>query len=224
MTSEAVEDYLRAIFEIENRIGIAPTSELAESLDVKPPSVTEMIKRLVDMKLVTREPYRGVTLTEDGRRRALKLIRLHRLIELYLYKILNVGWEKVHDEAHRLEHVISDEVAEKMDEALGYPEFDPHGSPIPSIDGSIGERDSVELSAVSAGMTVHIDEVSDRDSDLLGFLGERGILPGTVLEVVARYDFADQIDLKVGDSVFPLGLKAAEKIRVSKTSSKDKKE
>ncbi len=214
MNTEAMEDYLRAIFEIESRKGKASTSELAKSLGVKPPSVTEMIRRLVDLKLVSRVPYRGVTLTEEGHRRALRIIRLHRLIELYLVKVLNLGWDKVHDEAHKLEHVISEEIADRMDEALGYPEFDPHGSPIPSADGKLRKPSSTDLSNVEAGMSVLVQEVADRDSRLLGYLESIGVLPGARLRIIDRQEFAGQLEIDLDGSVFALGMKAANQIRV----------
>ena len=139
MQSPAVEDYLKAIYKLQGAAA-ATTTDIARSMNVSSASVTNMVKRLADMKLVAYESYRGVTLTPAGEKIALEIIRHHRLLELYLKEVMGYGWEQLHEEAERLEHHISEEFESKLEELLGYPTHDPHGDPIPTREGEISER------------------------------------------------------------------------------------
>src|SRR5918993_593194 len=152
--TRSVEDYLKAIYQLSPEGRPASTSEIANLLALSAPSVTGMVKRLSEHGLLEHIPYRGVQLTEEGRRAALRMVRRHRLIEAYLVEFLGYSWDTVHDEAERLEHAVSDTLVERMATALGHPTVDPHGDPIPTEDGSIDEPDFVRLADVSPGQTV----------------------------------------------------------------------
>ena len=154
--TRSVEDYLKAIYRLSSGTQPAATSDIANLLDLSPPSVSGMIKRLSEQGLLEHVPYKGVVLTPAGRRLALRTVRRHRLIESYLVAFLGYSWDAVHDEAERLEHAISDELAERMAAALGNPGVDPHGDPIPTADGDIAEVAGMPLSEVPAGMAVEI--------------------------------------------------------------------
>src|SRR5437867_8645966 len=143
--TRSVEDYLKAIYHLSSQGGFAATSDIAAMLDVSPPSVSGMVKRLSEMGLIEHVPYRGVQLTSQGRRAALRMIRRHRVLELYLTRTLGYDWDNVHNEAERLEHAVSDELIERMAAALGDPHYDPHGAPIPTAAGEIEETDLTSL-------------------------------------------------------------------------------
>ena len=180
--SSAVEDYLKAVYALETRLeGPVPTNALAERLGVTPGSVSGMLRRLDELGLLEHERYRGVTLTAEGRRVALRTLRNHRLLELLLVEMLDVPWDRVHGEAELLEHVLSDELAERIAAKLGNPEFDPHGDPIPSSDLDLTERETRSLEDVDVGETVAFVRVSDADPAMLRYLSERGIVPGVTL-------------------------------------------
>jgi len=183
MHTQAVEDYLKTIYEIEQEQGRVATSALAERLRVTPGSVTGMIKKLAGTGLVTHEPYRGVALTDAGQKIALKVVRQHRLVELFLVRKLGVPWDRVHTEAHRIEHVLSDYLEDRMDVVLGHPTTDPHGAPIPSRNGTIRKVTQRRLTELEPGQKAIVSEVSDHDSSLLRHLESLGILPGTELTV-----------------------------------------
>src|SRR5918992_3056045 len=159
--TRSVEDYLKAIYQLSPEGRHASTSEIAHLLALSPPSVTGMVKRLSEQGLLEHVPYRGVQLTEEGRRAALRMVRRHRLIEAYLVEFLGYSWDTVHDEAERLEHAVSDTMVERMAAALGNPTVDPHGDPIPSADGSIHELACIALSDVPVGETVEISRVHE---------------------------------------------------------------
>jgi DtxR family Mn-dependent transcriptional regulator len=186
MHTQAVEDYLKTIYEIQSQQGKVATTVLAERMGVAPASVTGMIKKLASMHLVSYERYQGVTLTDAGEKIALEVIRHHRLVELYLSEALGVPWDKVHDEAEKWEHILSEDLEERMDAALGHPTRDPHGSPIPTRDGFVDVVPHVRLSKLSSGQTAIIAEVSDHDSDMLRQLGGLGLYPATEILVLAR--------------------------------------
>ncbi len=176
--SSATEDYLKAILTIGKGEPVG-TSELAESLGVAPASATNMTKRLTEAGLTERLPYRGATLTPAGRKVAVELIRHHRLIELYLHKALGIPWDRVHDEAERWEHVISEEVEARMDEILGFPTHDPHGAPIPSAELDYEHPVRKALPSMTKGQSGRVVEVADDDPALLRYVGELGLYPGT---------------------------------------------
>jgi DtxR family Mn-dependent transcriptional regulator len=186
MRSPAVEDYLKTIFEIEREQGKVATTVLSERLGVAPASATGMVKKLAEMNLVEHERYQGVTLTLAGRRIALEVIRHHRLVELYLAEALSVPWDRVHDEAEKWEHILSEDLEDRIDALLGHPTTDPHGAPIPTRDGHIARTSPNRLIDLLPGQTAIIDEVSDHDPDLLRRLGELGLFPATPITITGR--------------------------------------
>jgi DtxR family Mn-dependent transcriptional regulator len=213
--SGPVEDYLKVIYELEASSGTAGTNEIAATLGIAPPSVSGMIRRLAEQALITHERYRGVRLTRAGRRAALRTIRRHRVIEAYLTTALGYPWDRVHDEAERLEHAASDELIDRMAAAIGEPETDPHGAPIPTRDGTLVEERLVSLATVAVGDRVRIQRVGDRDAEQLRYLAELGIVPGRQVEVVARAPFDGPIDLRVGRVVRSIGPALARQIAVA---------
>ncbi|MDQ2684023.1 MAG: metal-dependent transcriptional regulator, partial [Chloroflexota bacterium] len=163
--THAMEDYLKAIYRIEERGQAVSTQHLANELAISGASVTNMIKRLAELKLVDYSKYRGVTLTEPGRKVALEVIRHHRLLELYLSESLGMPWHEVHAEAERLEHHLSDELEARMDSALGFPTHDPHGDPIPTPELTIENVAGVNLAAMKSGQSGVVTQVSDRNPE-----------------------------------------------------------
>jgi DtxR family Mn-dependent transcriptional regulator len=200
-----VEDYLKAIFEIEGAGGsggtdhpsVAGTNEIAQALGIAPASVTGMLRRLADQGLISYERYRGVRLSEAGRRAALRTIRRHRVIESYLTKALGYPWDRVHDEAERLEHAASDDLIDRMASAIGEPTTDPHGAPIPTREGKLDAPPLLALADVGVGTDVRVRQVGDRDPERLRYLAELGITPGADLRVVARAPFGGPITLRI---------------------------
>lgn len=205
--SQAVQDYLKAIYKLAEREPSVSPSALAEKLHVAPASVTGMLKKLVALGLVDYARSQGVRLTEDGRMLALEMIRHHRLIELYLQKALGFTWDKVDAEAERLEHHISEEMEAAMAAWLDDPEEDPHGDPIPRKDGSMPEMPHfAPLTEAEAGTQVRVRRVKDSDSALLRYLGELGLYPHTVLEVVERGPFDGPLVVRIGGAAAPRAL------------------
>lgn len=180
--SSSVGDYLKAIWEIGGS-GAASTSDVATRLLVSSASVTNMFGRLQEMGLVRYERYRGAALTARGRAEALRLVRRHRLIETFLLEHLGYSWQDVHEEAERLEHVVSDNFTERLAELLGHPERDPHGDPIPAADGTLTPDDSRPLQESEAGERVRISRINHEETSVLTYLGELGIFPGKLFEV-----------------------------------------
>jgi DtxR family Mn-dependent transcriptional regulator len=182
--SSSVGDYLKAIWELAVDSGeVASTKGVAERLSVSAASVSNMFARLQEMNLVEHERYRGATLTERGRREALRLVRRHRLIETFLLEHLGYHWQEVHEEAERLEHAVSDGFTERLAEFLGHPDHDPHGGPIPSPEGILEADDSFPLSQAVAGKRLRISKVRDEDAEMLDYLGDRNLIPGRLLTV-----------------------------------------
>jgi DtxR family Mn-dependent transcriptional regulator len=215
LRSHAIEDYAKAIYVLETR-GSEPvsTNALAERLGVTPGSVSAMVKKLDDADLVTHTPYRGVRLTAAGRRTALEVIRHHRLLELFLAEVLEMPWDRVHQEAEVLEHVLSSELEEIIAAKLGNPTHDPHGDPIPTPDFQIEELDTRSLADLKPGDKGVFVRVSDSDSAMLRYLGERGVTPGAKLEVVERQPFGGPLFVRVGGDIHPLGGDLAQAMRV----------
>lgn len=212
--SRAVEDYLKAIWHLQKESSPVSTSALALLLDRSPASVTNMIKSLAGRGLVEHEPYHGVRLSEAGEREALRIIRRHRVIEVYLVEKLGYSWDLVHAEAERLEHAASDELVERMAEAVGHPDLDPHGSPIPTAAGEVTEQRHPALSEVVQGASVIIQEVSDADEGRLRYLAELGLYPGTTVEVMEHEPFEGPIRVRVAGQERSLGRGLAEIVRV----------
>ncbi len=219
MHTKAVEDYLKTIYELQYEQGKVATTMLAERLGVAPASVTGMVKKLADMYLVVYEPYQGVVLTEAGQKIALEVLRHHRLIELFLAEELGVPWDRVHDEANKIEHVLSEDVEDRMDALLGYPTTDPHGAPIPARDGSIDQPDCVPLADLKPGQTALVAEVSDHDSALLRYLGELGLYPKVKVMVMEVAPFDGPLTIRVGEAEHALGRGAASLIFMTEVKS-----
>lgn len=210
-----VEDYLKVIFELESAGEPAGTNEIAAELGVAPASVSGMVRRLAGQRLITHERYKGVRLTRDGRRAALRTIRRHRVIEAYLTQALGYPWDRVHEEAERLEHAASDELIDRMAAAIGEPATDPHGAPIPTREGTLREQSLASLADINVGRRVRVERVGDRDPGQLRYLAELGIVPGTRIEVVSRAPFDGPITLRVGRSTRSIGPALARQIFVS---------
>ncbi len=214
MLSQAVEDYLKAVLEVQRDHGKVATTVLAERMGVTPASVTGMVKKLAALKLVRHNPYQGVVLTRAGEKVALEVLRHHRLLELYLSEALGYTWDRVHDEADRLEHVISEEFEDKIFEALGRPTRDPHGEPIPAKDGRMPVADHAPLSELPPGATGIISQVCKSSPAMLRYLGERGLVPDAAVEVVDAAPFNGPITVKTGQTSHVLGRDLAGHIRV----------
>ncbi len=212
----AVEDYAKAIYSLQLRAGgdAVSTNALAERCDVTAASVSAMMKKLAERGLITHEPYHGVRLTNAGERLALKIIRKHRLLELFLVKSLDVPWDQVHREADLLEHHLSDELAALIAEKLEQPTHDPHGDPIPTIDGTIDEGHTVALDTLAPGTTATFVRVSDSDPAMLRYLAEHQIMPGAHLEVLDRQPFGGPLSIRFAKSIQSLGGGLAAAMRV----------
>lgn len=215
MITQAIQDYLKVIYKIEETGESPTTNTIAERLNVTQPSVTGMVKKLSEMNLISYTPYHGAELTEAGRKIALEVIRHHRLLELYLAKAMGYSWDRVHQEAEKLEHFISEEFEEKMVEILGNPNSDPHGAPIPSKDGSIAERKLATLTSIPVGQTVRIKQISDRDSEKLRYLAGIGIYPEVLIVVLEKTPFGGASLVRVGDKQHYLGEGLTDSIFVS---------
>lgn len=213
--THAMEDYLKAIYKLQRRYEQVPTSMLADYLKVAPASVTNMCKKLAELNLLEYEPYHGVKFTQAGKKLALEIVRHHRLIELYLAEALGVPWDRVHEEAEKLEHVISEDLEDRMAAALGDPQFDPHGAPIPSRTGKVVQHESGRLVDMEANASLLVVEVDDDNPELLRYLGDLGLYPGTQIVLLARAPFNGPLTLGVGDQEHSLGYQAAKSILVT---------
>lgn len=196
--SPAMEDYLRAIYDLGRDGAPVSTTALAQRIGVAPASVTGMIKRLHALRLLDHEPYAGVTLTPPGLRVAIELVRHHRIIETYLAEAMGLGWDAVHDEAHRLEHHVSPALGERMAELLGHPERDPHGAPIPPRDGPFVEPAYGTLAEAEPGERLVVREVADEDAGRLRQLDRLGLRPDAALTVVAAGPEPGAVRVRVG--------------------------
>jgi DtxR family transcriptional regulator, Mn-dependent transcriptional regulator len=216
--SEAIENYAKAIYALARRgDGTVTTNALAERVGVSAGSVSSMVKKLAERGLAEHEPYRGVQLTAEGRRVALSVLRHHRLLELYLAEHLGVPWDRVHEEAEALEHVISEDLAARIAAKLGHPTHDPHGDPIPDAALVIDEGHTRSLAEMDIGERGRFVRVSDTDPEMLRYLDGRGIALGDELEVVAREPFDGPLTVRFGseDHVFGGGLTRAMRIDVT---------
>jgi DtxR family transcriptional regulator, Mn-dependent transcriptional regulator len=214
--SAAIEDYAKAIYALQERgEGCAVTTNaLAERMGVTPASASAMVKKLDGMGLVTHRRYRGVQLTAKGSAIALEVLRHHRLLELYLSESLGVPWDRVHDEAEVLEHVLSEELEELIAAKLGDPTHDPHGDPIPSRDGLLPDEPTASLQVLATGDTGRFVRISDSDPEMLRYLAARGIAPGDEFEVVDKQPFDGPVFARFGADVHVLGGSLARAMRV----------
>src|SRR5437016_7599370 len=214
-TSSAVEDYAKAIYALAAESdGPVSTNAVAERLGVTPASASAMVKRLDELGLARHVPYRGVELTARGSQLALEVLRHHRLLELYLAESLGVPWDRVHDEAEVLEHVLSEELEELIAVKLGDPKRDPHGDPIPSRNLEIVELPTDTLASLEPGARGRFVRISDSDPDMLRYLAERGIAPGADFEIVEKQPFGGPSFARFGAAVHVLGGELAGRMRV----------
>lgn len=209
-----MEDYLKTIYRLGEDGLPATTQAIAERLGVAAPSVTGMLKRLADIRLIDYERYRSVELTPTGRKAALEIVRHHRLLEQYLAEALGYSWDEVHDEAERLEHTISEEFEARIDAALGYPTVDPHGDPIPTAAGTVGPVSDDRLAAVAVGECRTICRVSDSDAEKLRYLGSIGVYPNAQVTVLERLPFNGPLRILIQGQEHFLGVELAASIHV----------
>ena len=208
----AVQDYLKAIYALESAGERATTSALAKRMGVSAPSATAMTKRLDELGLVERVPHRGVALTEAGRRGALEVLRHHRLLERYLVDRLGLSLDEVHAEAELLEHALSEELEAKIDEELGFPTHDPHGDPIPDRDLRLVHAEHHTLLDLEPGARASISRVPDGDSELLRYLDELGLVPGSTLELVAYAPFGGPVTIRTQRGEHAISRELADRI------------
>jgi len=214
--TEAEENYAKGIYALQDRAGGQPVSTtlLAERLEVTPGSASAMIKKLAEHGLAEHTPYKGVSLTAAGERVALEVLRHHRLLELYLAEHLDVPWDRVHTEADRLEHVLSEELEARIAAKLGHPTHDPHGDPIPTSELTLATDATVSLATLTPGARGHVARVSDSNPDMLRYLHEQGVTVGDRVEVLDRQPFDGPLTVRVANHDLVLGDALARAIRV----------
>lgn len=216
MPSLTVENYLKAIYQLcsEEKGGQAATGQLAAALNVSPGTVTSMLKTLGENGLATYTPYEGVSLTPAGARLALRVLRRHRLIELFLSQTLGMAWDEVHEEAEHLEHAVSEKLIDRIDAFLGFPEVDPHGDPIPKADGSLADREGHLLTDCPVGENFRLVRVLDQSPEFLRFLSESRLDLGAEGKVVANRAEAGVVTVQMGPHQATLGHQAAAQLVV----------
>lgn len=222
--SVAEQDYLKQIYRLHEETGHATTQDLAARLGVTPPSVTAMLKHLATDPAgpyVCHTPYHGAELTDKGLAVALEMVRHHRLIEQFLAELLDMPWDRVHAEAERLEHVLSEELEERIAAKLGNPARDPHGDPIPTREGTIASNGSIALSALPVGATATVVRVPDGDPALLQYLGSLGLVPGAAVVVEGVAPYGDVLTLRIGGTTQTLGGAIARRVRVDQHTHSD---
>src|SRR6478735_3123209 len=212
--TSAAEDYLKAIYALDADGRRATTSALAERMHVSAPSATAMMKRLAELGLVERAPYRGVVLTDKGRLCALEVLRHHRLLERYLADSLGMSLDEVHAEADRLEHALSEELEARIDEALGYPTHDPHGDPIPDAALHIEASSSRSVADLGLGDTAVVARVPDGNPELLRYLAEIALVPGEALELTQSAPFGGPVTVKTGNGEHAIARELAASVGV----------
>ena len=212
----SIQDYLKHIYELTESGESATTNALARRLNISAPSVTGMVQKLASAKpaLVEYQKHQGVTLTREGRRAALEVIRHHRLLEAWLVQNLGYSWDEVHEEAEKLEHVISEDFERRIAAAMGNPTRDPHGELIPTADLKMPSDDSIPLSALRPDQSGIIKSVKATDTDFLRYLGERGLVPGVRVEVKEHSPFDHNLTIKAQHNIIVLGLPITSKIYV----------
>jgi DtxR family Mn-dependent transcriptional regulator len=210
----AIEDYLKAIYALQQQGGAVSTSMLGEQRGFKPGSVTGMIKKLAEMNLVQHTPYQGVQLTPAGERIALEVIRHHRLLELYLVEALGYSWDEVHEEAEKLEHHISEKLEARIAAHLGHPDVDPHGDPIPTLEGHLPVTADQRLGDLPAGTMARIVRVRDQGADRLRYLADLGLTPGATVEITECAPFDGPVSVRIGAAIHALDRRMARTIEV----------
>jgi len=212
--SKSVEDFLKAVYALQQHSERASTSALSEVLNISPPSVTDMARRMVEAELVDYKKYRGVRLTEQGEQIALRVLRRHRLLELYLTEELDYALHEVHEEADKLEHAVSNRFIEAISKKLNYPKFDPHGDPIPSADGKITHRETVALAELPLGITATVRRYTADNAEMLQHTIDRGFKLGTTVEVVSRDPCEGPLTIHLDGESCVIGYTVATKILV----------
>ncbi|MSO51213.1 MAG: DtxR family transcriptional regulator [Acidobacterium sp.] len=220
LPSSTVENYLKAIYVGETHLTggeqLVPMGQLAGALGIAPGTATTMVKALSESGLVVYEPYNGVRLTAAGQKLAARVLRRHRLIELFLVQVVGMKWDEVHDDAEQMEHVVSDRLIERIDEMLGQPEVDPHGDPIPTADGQLPHRTLESLLTCPLHTPVTVARVTDQDAAFLRFIESHNLKPGQTIEVEARDDVSDSVRLKgANNALMTIGARAASKLLVT---------
>lgn len=215
LLSPAIEDYLKVIFKLQ-KTGSANTKLIADTMGYSAASVTNMLKKLGELGLADYRSHRGVTLTDAGEKVALEVIRHHRLLELYLSEIMGYGWDEVHAEAEKLEHHISEQFEDRINEMLGYPKFDPHGDPIPAKDGSLPEYTADLLTHVELGKQYIIQRIEEQAPDFLRYVADLGLKPNTVIFLENRAPFNGPVTLILNKEKMVIGKEVAQNIHVVK--------
>lgn len=226
MATSTVEDYLKRLYLAQRAAGAGaiPMGRLAATMNVVPGTATSMVKALAESGLVRYEPRTGVGLTPRGERLALHVLRRHRLVELFLVKVLGLDWAEVHDDADALEHAVSQRVMERLDALLGHPTVDPHGDPIPTRKGQVHEPPRMAVADCPVGASLRIARVLDQDPGFLRFVKRHGLVPGATLTVEKRDPVAEAVTLRVGSrAAVSLGLSAAARILVEETRARDRR-
>lgn len=217
LPSLTVENYVKAIFQLcgDNKGEPAATGQIAAALSVSPGTVTSMLKTLSEGNLATYTPYEGVRLTAAGNALALRVVRRHRLIELFLVRTLQLNWDEVHEEAEHMEHAVSDRLIDRIDTFLGHPDADPHGDPIPRADGTLTAARGISLGACDAGDAFRFCRVLDQSPEFLRFLSSAGLTLGTRGRLLAKHTEAGTVTIEADGRQTTLGREAAEKILVT---------
>lgn len=218
--SAVTEEYLEGIYRLQKKSGVAKTGDIVKWLKVAPGTVTNTVERLEKAGLVDHEPYRGVKLTDEGLKIALRVIRRHRLSERLLTDILNVEWDKAHNAACRLEHDITDDIEKNLEKVLGHPKTCPHGNPIPTKCGSVFEEKSKPLTSLRPREEGIIVRITDEESELLRYLATLGLKPGTTIEVVEKAPFGGPLTVKVAGTSRALSIKVASVVQVKKAQGR----
>jgi DtxR family transcriptional regulator, Mn-dependent transcriptional regulator len=223
LPSSTVENYLKALYQAQTRLeddaALVPMGRLASALGVVPGTATTMVQTLAESGLVRYEKYAGVRLTPAGEKLAALVLRRHRLIELFLVKVMGMRWDEVHDEAEHLEHAVSDRLIDRIDEMLGRPAVDPHGDPIPDPDGAVDRLDYDTLLTCPLQTAVTVKRVSDQDAEFLRFVERQDLKPGAVVRVEERDPAADSVRLRGrGNRDITIGARAASKVLVQRES------
>jgi len=214
MPSEQIENYLKNIYKLQSAEGKVTTTLLSKNLNISPASVTEMVKKLAEEGTLTHTPYKGVELTESGKLSALRILRKHRLWEMFLVDILKFRWDEIDEEAEKFEHIMSEKMEDKIDEVLGYPKTDPHGDPIPAKDGTITVAVSFPLNEADEGTSVRVLRVSDADSELLQYVSSIGIGLNKKIFIRQKMKFDNSMLITVNKKDINISEKIAENIFV----------
>jgi len=214
MPSEQIENYLKNIYKIQSAEGKVSTSSLSERLQISPASVSEMVKKLADEGSLTHTPYKGVELTESGKRTALKIVRKHRLWEMFLVEVLHFGWDEIDKEAEKFEHIMSDKMEDKIDEVLGFPSVDPHGDPIPTKHGTVKAVRSFALTDVEEGSTVRVVRVNDANAELLQYASSIGLSLNRKIALKQRMKFDNSLIIKIGSKELTISATLGENVFV----------